>query len=80
MGKSVINTIKCSVFCVLVYGYLYINHNQLLLFILGKIMCESPNNRLDRFQGNLEWNGDAYSLDNSNVILRVSKYVRIVIL
>ena len=36
----------------------------------GSVVCESPNERLERFEGNLEWNGERISLDNSNVVLR----------
>ena len=46
----------------------------ILLFLnyIGEVQCESPNNRLDKFQGNLNWKGHTYSLDNNNIILRVS--------
>ncbi|XP_065672695.1 phospholipid-transporting ATPase ID isoform X3 [Hydra vulgaris] len=36
----------------------------------GEVKCEPPNNRLERFTGNLIWNGVTYSLDNGNVVLR----------
>jgi len=36
----------------------------------GDVTCELPNNRLDKFQGNLNWNEKVFSLDNSNIVLR----------
>lgn len=36
----------------------------------GMVTCEPPNNKLDKFQGNLDWAGHTYSLDNNNIILR----------
>ncbi|KAL3097861.1 hypothetical protein niasHS_000596 [Heterodera schachtii] len=36
----------------------------------GEIICEPPNNRLDHFEGRLEWRGSAIPLDNRNMLLR----------
>ena len=33
--------------------------------------CEPPNNRLDKFQGNLVWNKETLAVDNNNIVLRV---------
>ncbi|XP_037547990.1 phospholipid-transporting ATPase ID [Nematolebias whitei] len=36
----------------------------------GEVRCEPPNNRLDKFKGNLTVNGQTYGLDNDKVLLR----------
>ncbi|CAL8087177.1 unnamed protein product [Orchesella dallaii] len=36
----------------------------------GVIVCEPPNNHLNKFDGYLEWNGKRYPLDNDKVLLR----------
>uniref|UniRef100_A0A8C4Q179 Phospholipid-transporting ATPase n=1 Tax=Eptatretus burgeri TaxID=7764 RepID=A0A8C4Q179_EPTBU len=36
----------------------------------GDIVCEPPNNKLDRFAGSLHWNGDSLPLDNESMLLR----------
>ncbi|XP_028399052.1 phospholipid-transporting ATPase ID-like [Dendronephthya gigantea] len=36
----------------------------------GEIICETPNNTLDKFRGTLYWEGEKYSLDNEKIILR----------
>ncbi|XP_011471529.1 phospholipid-transporting ATPase ID isoform X1 [Oryzias latipes] len=36
----------------------------------GEVLCEPPNNCLDKFKGTLTVNGQAYSLDNDKVLLR----------
>ncbi|UJR34869.1 hypothetical protein I4U23_027647 [Adineta vaga] len=36
----------------------------------GEIECELPNNNLNKFQGNLKWNNQIYSLKNENILLR----------
>ncbi|XP_037835359.1 phospholipid-transporting ATPase ID [Kryptolebias marmoratus] len=36
----------------------------------GEVRCEPPNNRLDKFKGNLTINGQTYGLDNDKVLLR----------
>ncbi|XP_017777528.1 PREDICTED: probable phospholipid-transporting ATPase IM isoform X2 [Nicrophorus vespilloides] len=36
----------------------------------GEIICETPNNLLNKFEGTLTWNNKQYSLDNDKIILR----------
>lgn len=36
----------------------------------GEIVCETPNNLLNKFEGTLTWNNKQYSLDNDKIILR----------
>ncbi|CAL4078446.1 unnamed protein product, partial [Meganyctiphanes norvegica] len=36
----------------------------------GEINCEPPNNLLNKFEGNLIWNGNTYALDNDKILLR----------
>uniref|UniRef100_A0A146MAI4 Phospholipid-transporting ATPase n=1 Tax=Lygus hesperus TaxID=30085 RepID=A0A146MAI4_LYGHE len=36
----------------------------------GEIVCEAPNNLLNKFEGTLLWNGNRYSLDNEKIVLR----------
>ncbi|XP_033230353.1 phospholipid-transporting ATPase ID isoform X2 [Belonocnema kinseyi] len=36
----------------------------------GEIICETPNNLLNKFDGTLIWRGTKYALDNDKVILR----------
>ncbi|XP_046677683.1 phospholipid-transporting ATPase ID isoform X2 [Homalodisca vitripennis] len=36
----------------------------------GEIICEPPNNKLNKFQGTLIWQGTKYPLDNDRVLLR----------
>uniref|UniRef100_S4RDT0 Phospholipid-transporting ATPase n=1 Tax=Petromyzon marinus TaxID=7757 RepID=S4RDT0_PETMA len=36
----------------------------------GEVICEPPNNKLDRFTGTLYWRGNTYSLDNDKMLLR----------
>uniref|UniRef100_A0A7N8X0F4 Phospholipid-transporting ATPase n=1 Tax=Mastacembelus armatus TaxID=205130 RepID=A0A7N8X0F4_9TELE len=36
----------------------------------GKVRCEPPNNRLDRFTGTLTYTGQKYALDNEKILLR----------
>uniref|UniRef100_A0A3Q3J034 Phospholipid-transporting ATPase n=1 Tax=Monopterus albus TaxID=43700 RepID=A0A3Q3J034_MONAL len=36
----------------------------------GKVICEPPNNKLDRFTGTLYWRGNRYPLDNEKMLLR----------
>ena len=38
---------------------------------LVEISCDPPNNRLDKLNGKLTYEGNQYPLDNENVILRV---------
>ncbi|XP_076140225.1 phospholipid-transporting ATPase ID [Alosa pseudoharengus] len=43
---------------------------QKLAAFKGEVCCEPPNNRLDKFQGNLTVNGETLSLDNDKILLR----------
>ncbi|XP_033177184.1 phospholipid-transporting ATPase ID isoform X2 [Bombus impatiens] len=36
----------------------------------GEIVCETPNNLLNKFDGTLTWKGRKYPLDNDKIILR----------
>lgn len=36
----------------------------------GEIVCEPPNNHLNKFEGRLTWKGKQYSLDNEKILLR----------
>ncbi|ULT93757.1 hypothetical protein L3Y34_003327 [Caenorhabditis briggsae] len=36
----------------------------------GEIVCEPPNNKLDKFQGKLMWNNQEYGISNDNILLR----------
>ncbi|XP_065342127.1 phospholipid-transporting ATPase ID isoform X3 [Cloeon dipterum] len=36
----------------------------------GEILCETPNNLLNKFEGVLTWQGKSYALDNDKVVLR----------
>lgn len=36
----------------------------------GEIICETPNNLLNKFEGLLDWKGKRYPLDNDRVVLR----------
>uniref|UniRef100_A0A669ERU8 Phospholipid-transporting ATPase n=1 Tax=Oreochromis niloticus TaxID=8128 RepID=A0A669ERU8_ORENI len=36
----------------------------------GEVVCEPPNNKLDRFSGTLYWREKKYSLTNQNMLLR----------
>ncbi|XP_051169972.1 phospholipid-transporting ATPase ID isoform X3 [Leptopilina boulardi] len=36
----------------------------------GEIICETPNNLLNKFDGTLLWRGKKYALDNDKIILR----------
>lgn len=36
----------------------------------GEIICETPNNLLNKFEGNLIWKNKQYPLDNDKIILR----------
>ncbi|XP_071559318.1 phospholipid-transporting ATPase ID isoform X2 [Temnothorax nylanderi] len=36
----------------------------------GEIVCETPNNLLNKFDGTLTWRGKKYALDNDKIILR----------
>ncbi|XP_042351750.1 probable phospholipid-transporting ATPase IM [Plectropomus leopardus] len=36
----------------------------------GKVICEPPNNKLDKFTGTLFWRNNKYPLDNEKMLLR----------
>jgi len=36
----------------------------------AELLCEPPNNRLSRFEGNMKWNGETHALDNEKMMLR----------
>uniref|UniRef100_A0A3B4VJU2 Phospholipid-transporting ATPase n=1 Tax=Seriola dumerili TaxID=41447 RepID=A0A3B4VJU2_SERDU len=36
----------------------------------GEVICEPPNNKLDKFTGTLFWRDNKYSLDNEKMLLR----------
>ncbi|XP_059479506.1 probable phospholipid-transporting ATPase IM isoform X3 [Neocloeon triangulifer] len=36
----------------------------------GEIVCETPNNLLNKYEGVLTWEGKSYALDNDKVVLR----------
>ncbi|CCD72226.1 Phospholipid-transporting ATPase [Caenorhabditis elegans] len=36
----------------------------------GEIICEPPNNKLDKFNGKLIWNNHEYGVNNDNILLR----------
>lgn len=36
----------------------------------GEVVCEPPNNKLDRFCGTLYWKDCKYPLNNQNMLLR----------
>ncbi|XP_069679898.1 phospholipid-transporting ATPase ID isoform X1 [Periplaneta americana] len=36
----------------------------------GEIVCETPNNLLNKFEGTLDWKGKRFPLDNDKVVLR----------
>eukprot|EP00731_Ephydatia_muelleri_P016102 Em0009g526a len=50
-------------------AHLY-DHMDLLAGFNGYIECEPPNNRLHKFVGTLQYNGQQYSLDNEKIVLR----------
>uniref|UniRef100_A0A8C9TMC7 Phospholipid-transporting ATPase n=1 Tax=Scleropages formosus TaxID=113540 RepID=A0A8C9TMC7_SCLFO len=46
-------------------------HLMILVFLrTGEVICEPPNNKLDRFCGTLYWRENKYSLSNQNMLLR----------
>ncbi|CAJ0573777.1 unnamed protein product, partial [Mesorhabditis spiculigera] len=36
----------------------------------GEIVCEAPNNKLDKFNGQLNWQGRTMAMTNDNILLR----------
>lgn len=45
-------------------------HHDLLSQFNGEIICEPPNNLLNKFDGTLVWQNQRYPLDNDKVLLR----------
>jgi len=37
---------------------------------VGEVVCEPPNNNLNKFEGALTWKDETYSLDNEKILLR----------
>lgn len=53
---------------------MFVAHEGFIVILnVGEIVCELPNNRLEKFQGNLMWRTEKYALDNSNIVLRVCR-------
>ncbi|OQR79103.1 putative phospholipid-transporting ATPase ID-like [Tropilaelaps mercedesae] len=46
------------------------NDAQLLAKFNGEIVCELPNNNLNKFEGALHWRNQTYALDNDKILLR----------
>lgn len=44
--------------------------NLFLLGLSGEVICEPPNNKLDKFTGTLCWRDNKYPLDNEKMLLR----------
>lgn len=45
--------------------------NKLCVFLCtGEVVCEPPNNKLDRFSGTLFWREKKHPLTNQNMLLR----------
>lgn len=44
--------------------------HELLSQFTGEIVCEPPNNILNRFDGTLIWNNQRYPIDNDKILLR----------
>lgn len=57
--------------------YSNIQLSVLLFFSMnsGEIICEAPNNTLDKFRGTLYCDEKKYSLDNDKILLRVSTVI-----
>lgn len=53
-----------------ILGSQFLTHK--LVLHAGEVKCETPNNKLDKFDGRLEWKNNKYSLNNNNLLLRVS--------
>lgn len=45
----------------------------IVLSPLGKVVCEEPNSQMHHFIGCLTWEGEKYSLDSGNILLRGCK-------
>ena len=59
-----------KIFAILKNGVLNLMITFMYLSIV-EITCDPPNNRLEKLQGRLMYDGNNYPLDNENVILRV---------
>ncbi|XP_021708878.1 phospholipid-transporting ATPase ID isoform X6 [Aedes aegypti] len=46
------------------------NQEDLLWKFNGEIVCEPPNNLLNKFEGTLTWKNQRYALDNDKILLR----------
>ncbi|XP_058452756.1 phospholipid-transporting ATPase ID isoform X2 [Malaya genurostris] len=46
------------------------NQEDLLWKFNGEIVCEPPNNLLNKFEGTLTWKNQRYPLDNEKILLR----------
>ncbi|XP_062558690.1 phospholipid-transporting ATPase ID isoform X3 [Armigeres subalbatus] len=46
------------------------NQEDLLWKFNGEIVCEPPNNLLNKFDGTLTWKNQRYALDNDKILLR----------
>ncbi|KAM7346677.1 ATPase phospholipid transporting 8B isoform 2-T2 [Cochliomyia hominivorax] len=45
-------------------------HDDLLWNFNGEIICEKPNNLLNKFEGTLIWRNQRFALDNEKILLR----------
>lgn len=45
-------------------------HDDLLWNFNGEIICEKPNNLLNKFEGTLMWRNQRFALDNEKILLR----------
>lgn len=43
---------------------------QIIFYFAGIVVCEAPNNKLDKFTGVLSWKNSEHSLNNEKIILR----------
>lgn len=46
------------------------DHHDLLWNFNGEIICERPNNLLNKFEGTLIWKNQRFALDNDKILLR----------
>ncbi|XP_041374106.1 phospholipid-transporting ATPase ID-like isoform X1 [Gigantopelta aegis] len=46
------------------------NNNEEMSRFDAEIICEAPNNRLNKFEGKLTWKGKTYPIDNDKILLR----------
>lgn len=45
----------------------------LRICLVAMIVCEEPNNRLDKFTGTMQWRNDTYPVELDNMLLRGCK-------